>query len=336
MVLACYRPLARLAGVDALLGRGWDGPVQQVLQEQVVTVRAEAAIAAALPSLTPVRRDSSQAVRAQYEANPYPRWRRAGLGQVKTHIGGRPLPAAPEVLIAGCGTGRQAVESALSFPNSRTLAVDLSRSSLAYAVRKTREMGLDDRIIYAHADLLEMEEDARFDLVQSTGVLHHMADPFEGARRVCRMAKPGGFVALGLYSAAARAPLLPGKALAEGYTPQTVREFRQAIINLPQDDPTRACIVESRDFYSTSGCRDLLMHVQEHWLTIPDLRRMLDENGLRFLGFAQFSFQHVRDAYVAKFPHDPAGVDLDAWQAFEAEHPGTFGRMYQFWGEKRA
>ena len=336
MVLACYRPLAGLPGADALLDRGWEGPVREVLQEQIVAVREEAAIAAALPTLTPVSSESSRAVQAQYETNPYPRWLRTGKVPVAAHIHGRPVPRDMQVLIAGCGTGRHAILSALAFPHSRTLAVDLSRASLAYAVRKTRELGLEHRLTYGQADLLDLDWEERFDVVQSTGVLHHMADPFEGARKVCRMAKPGGLIALGLYSAKARAVLNPAKQMAKAYTPQTVRALRRAILDLPVDDRTRAALVESRDFFSTSGCRDLLMHVQEHQLTIPDLRRIMDENRLTFLGFAQFDFPDVRKAYLARFPHDPTGLDLDAWEAFEAQHPGVFGRMYQFWTEKRA
>ncbi|HEX2815500.1 MAG TPA: class I SAM-dependent methyltransferase, partial [Phenylobacterium sp.] len=276
------------------------------------------------------------AVQDQYEANPYPRWRRPGPGSMLTYVQGRALPPEPLVLVAGCGTGKQAVQATLMISGARTLAVDLSRTSLAYAVRKTRELGLDQRITYAQADLMELHGEAQFDMVQSAGVLHHMADPFEGARRICRLAKPGGLIALGLYSARARVGLGPARALAKAYTPQTVRALRQAIINLPDDDPVRRRIVASADFYSTSGCRDLLMHVQEHHLTIADLRRILDENGLTFLGFLQFEFKGIRDAYRARFPHDPAGLDLDAWDIFEAERPTTFARMYQFWAGKRA
>jgi 2-polyprenyl-3-methyl-5-hydroxy-6-metoxy-1,4-benzoquinol methylase len=335
-VLACYRPLAQLAGADALLDRGWDGPVREVLHEQVETVREEEEIARSLPTLTPVRSETSQAVRAQYEINPYPRWRRANVARAQTHVRSWRVPAAAQVLIAGCGTGKHAVQSALSFPGSQTLAVDLSRASLAYAARKTRELGLDRRITYAQADLLELDGEARFDMVQATGVLHHMADPFEGARRLCRLARPGGLIALGLYSAHARVRLEPAKAIARTYTPQTVREFRQAIINLPEEDPARGPVVISRDFYSLSGCRDLLMHVQERQMTAPDLRRILAENRLTFLGFAQFEFEPIRNAYVARFPHDPTGMDLDAWELFELENPTLFGRMYQFWGVKQA
>ena len=137
------------------------------------------------------------------------------------------------VFIAGCGTGRQAILATLMLDSGHTLAVDLSRTSLAYAARKTRELGISDRITYAQADIMELSADlGPFDVVQSTGVLHHMDDPFEGARKVCRLAKPGGFVAMGLYSALAREHLKPGKALGKSYTPETVRAFRQAIIEV--------------------------------------------------------------------------------------------------------
>lgn len=336
LLLACYRPLARIAGADELLSRGWEGPVRQVLYEHVAAVRAEANIAATLPSLTPVRSEGSLAVQSQYEDNPYPRWRRPGIGGMLTEVQGRVLPASPLMLIAGCGTGRQAVQATAMIAGSRTMAVDLSRTSLAYAVRKTREIGLQERISYAQADIAELDGAPQFDIVQSAGVLHHMSDPFEGARRICRLAKPGGLIAIGLYSRIARRHLEPPKALARNYTPQTVRELRQEILNRPADDPVRQPMILSPDFYSQSGCRDLIMHVQEHQMTIADLRRMLDENNLNFLGFLQFGIAHIREAYQARFPNDPNGLDLDAWEAFEADNPRTFARMYQFWAEKRA
>ena len=335
MQVACYRPLASLPGADALLSKAWIGPVQDVLREQVTAVREEQAIAADIPSLGVIRNEVSQGVRAQYEVNPYPRWRRAAGGAPVTEIHGRVLPKAYDLLVAGCGTGRHAIDATLLLPGAKTLAIDLSRASLAYAIRKTRELGLEDRITYAQADILEIADSGRtFDMVQSAGVLHHMADPFEGARAVSRMVKPGGLLALGLYSVRARKHLDTAKALGKAYTPETVREFRQAILNAPGDGQVHASIVNSRDFYATSGCRDLLMHVQEHQHTIADLQRMMNENGLEFLGFHQF--QQVKAQYQRMFPHDPKGRDLAAWDKFEIMYPETFVRMYQFWAAKLA
>ena len=56
-------------------------------------------------------------------------------------IGDLPGPERPDILIAGCGTGQQSIGAAQRFPDARVLAIDLSLTSLAYAVRKSREAG---------------------------------------------------------------------------------------------------------------------------------------------------------------------------------------------------
>ena len=42
---------------------------------------------------------------------------------------------------------------------------------------------------------------------------------------------------------------------------------------------------QHRDFFSTSECRDLLFHCQEHRFTLPQISAFLAESGLAFLGF---------------------------------------------------
>ena len=45
---------------------------------------------------------------------------------------------------------------------------------------------------------------ARKDLIESLGVLHHLADPWEGWDRLLALLRPGGVMMLGLYSQPAR------------------------------------------------------------------------------------------------------------------------------------
>ena len=58
-----------------------------------------------------------------------------------------------DILIVGAGTGRQAIEVAQQFFHSRVLAVDLSRTALAYAKRKSDELGVNN-IEYGQANIL--------------------------------------------------------------------------------------------------------------------------------------------------------------------------------------
>ena len=77
------------------------------------------------------------------------------------------------------------------------------------------------------------------------------------------------------------------------------------------------------------ACRDLLMHVQEHEMSIGDLKLIIDENGLKFLAFGVRDT--VRAAFRAMFPFDGAETDLDHWATFEAQNPATFASMYPCW-----
>jgi SAM-dependent methyltransferase len=331
MALACYRPLGHVDGADALLARGWTGPVQAVLLEHVIAVRREQALQSRIPSITSIGEGVSEAVRGQYEASPYPRWRKVTQVTPARSIFGWRVPAAPNVLVAGCGTGYHAIHAGQRYGGGRILAVDLSRASLGYGLRKVREAGIGN-IAFAQADLLKLGETSfKFDAIECSGVLHHLADPLEGLRVLAGRLKPGGIMKIGLYSALARANLKPAKALACRFTPETIPALRKAITDAPDGDPVKAPM-RFTDFYSGAACRDLLMHVQEHELGIEDIRRMLAEVGLTFMAFGLEP--DLKAAYRAMFPGDPAATDLANWAAFEQAKPMTFQHMYQFWVRK--
>lgn len=328
MMLACYRPLCDVPGADSLTQRGWTGRAAVVLEDQLLAVQVDRQLAQAIPALTPIAAESDE-VRGQYEANPYPRWRVAARIPVETSIKGRPLPPSPDVLFAGCGTGLHAIQAGQRYgPQARILAIDLSRASLAYGLRKARQYGLA-QMQFAQADLLELDSLCRdFDVIESSGVLHHLDDPFEGARLLARRLRPGGLMKLGLYSRIARERWAAAKALARTFSADQIPQMRRAIATARPDDPVRGAL-SSTDFYASSSVRDLLMHVREHELDISDLQRIVDETGLEFLGFVLPS--PVLRAYGLAWPDDPRGVRLENWAAFERANPRTFVGMYQFW-----
>ena len=142
----------------------------------------------------------------------------------------------PDVLIAGCGTGKHAIESAMRYVDCRMLAVDLSRRSLAYGKRKAAEFDMDN-IEFLQADILDLPKlDRQFDVIESVGVLHHMADPMAGLAALMRVLRPGGFLKLGLYSELGRKSVVAAREFVAqggfGSDPDGIREARQAIFAL--------------------------------------------------------------------------------------------------------
>lgn len=343
-LLGSYLPLHAIDGAGRLASRDWPAPVAALVTQQITHHLEEQAIRPAIEQLTAIDDDVSEKVRQQYEENPYPRWSRLFAESqplpVDNYIRMR-FPGAPyrtigneasEILIAGCGTGMHAIQRALQFRQANVLAIDLSLSSLSYAIRKTKELGLTN-LRYAQADILALDGDRTFDVIDSSGVLHHLKNPLDGWRRLARLLRPGGLMHVGLYSAIARKDINVAREwLAEqgrSYSIPEVRRLRADFASRPDGDPLHA-ITQFSDFFSLSECRDLLFHVQEHQFTIPQIADFLAEAGFTFLGFETPS----RTNYLRRFPDDRAATNLANWAAFENENPATFAQMYQFWIQK--
>jgi SAM-dependent methyltransferase len=288
----------------------------------------ERRLTAEIPSLGVSADSVSQAVRAQYEANPYPRWQAPpapaprDLRAFLQSFGADPA-ADLQILVAGCGTGYEAIDLARTDRSAIITALDLSRASLAYAQRMAAELGLTN-LRFIQGDILDLPAlDTRFDLVTSTGVLHHMRDPAAGLASLTAVTRPGGLLRLSLYSHHARAPIRAAHQLIRerGWLPDRdgIAAFRSHVLNLPAEAPL-ASLRDSDDFYTLSGCRDLVFHVHEHQFTLPEVERLLSD--LRLVGF-----DAPPEALSLFGSGDP--LDLDRWDQLEQRHPTLFAGMYQ-------
>ena len=347
VAVAAYFPLHSLPHAARLLERSSPKEITALLTQQVREPAQEHRISATVPQLTDIEDDVSLLVQRQYEENPYPRWVRVPPSRKADSIEAYlrqtfPLAAFDrssasgrmEILVAGCGTGQQSIRASQQFPTARILAVDLSRSSLAYAIRKTCELNLSS-IEYAQADLLKLGSLGRqFDVIEAGGVLHHLADPWTGWRTLLSLLRPGGFMLLGLYSRIARRDIFRlRKSIAEqgyGVTADEIRRWRQDFMNV--SNGIGSADGRPSDLFTISSCRDLLFHVQEHPVTLTEIERFLQENKLVFLGFDIAA--DVVQSYRTRFPEDRAATNLAQWQLFENENPDTFVGMYQFWIQK--
>jgi SAM-dependent methyltransferase len=330
--LACYRTLADHPDV-ATFRELSDEPAYRDLLD--VTVREpieEKAIAERIVEVAPVTDAVSLLVRRQYEENPYPRWTTVGSGGAVSPDVAR-LARGKAILVAGCGTGLEAIDVAL-FPAARVDAIDLSRASLAYATRKAAELDVAN-VFFRQAEILDIARvGSSFDLIVSSGVLHHMRDPVAGLRALLGVLAPGGVLKIALYSTLARAAFTEAREWArrEGFAPtlRGIRDFRAAVLARPDGDPMRQRLTESYDFYSVSQCRDLVFHVEEHSFALPELAAIFVELGLSVV---RVEARGPRDleAYRVRFPADTAATDLANWDILERENPTMFSRMYVLW-----
>ena len=348
-ILGCYMPLNTSKNiVNKLLNHKSSNLLfNDLISIQIKEPLKENELAKSIKSLNEIIDPVSKKVRNQYEENPYPRWRCTNkiLSQnfffwLNNDIKPNKVIYTnnfnnPNVLIAGCGTGKHSISSH-RYKNANILAIDLSLKSLAYAQRKTQELNFKN-IEYMQADILELEKlNRKFDIIESAGTLHHMDDPIQGLKVLLNILEPHGFLRLGLYSETARNHIVKIREFIKekNYknTNEDIKNYRQEIIN-DKDNPLNQKVIINSDFYSTSGVRDLLFHVQEHRFSIPQISKILKDLNLNFLGFI-FPNPLIQKKFSKLFPEDKKNISLDNWNKFEINNPDIFANMYQFWVKK--
>jgi 2-polyprenyl-3-methyl-5-hydroxy-6-metoxy-1,4-benzoquinol methylase/tetratricopeptide (TPR) repeat protein len=335
VAVGAYVPLQTIAQTEKLLDRSWPQAVASLLVQQVKEPAEERRLAAMLPVITTVDTEVSRAVRQQYEENPYPRWVTPGPPGPPLVLDERQPQTNVDVLIAGCGTGLSTIEFARQTPRARITAVDLSVASLSYAQRMAQKFGVKN-VTFGQADILKLGSSGRaFDYIDASGVLHHLADPWAGWRVLLALLRSEGVMQVGLYSALARRNVNAARALIaeRGYRPMPddIRRFREEVMSA-KDGSVLKSMVQWNDFFAMNECRDLAFHVQEHQISLPEIKTFLAAEHMQFVGFALDAATQAR--FAARFPEPAAMTDLDRWHEFETAAPETFAAMYQFFIRK--
>ncbi len=333
-LVAMYEPLSALADKDVLVED--NGPKISVIFSELIQLTVanpveEQVLKNDIESFCAVENETSQKVRSQYEVNPFPRWVHAPV-QSPAHPGtslkrmfpyfSPPIFLAEDsrILIAGSGTGQHVAHVALKYPEAKILTIDLSKSSLAYAIRMTRKLGITN-VEFRHGDILQAGAlDGPFDIIESIGVLHHMANPLDGWQVLVGLLRDRGMFRCGLYCERGRQGVFTARDIIAregiGSSAGDIAAFRHRIFfNPPPGDFSR--IKDRADFYTTSNCRDLLFHVSEDNYTPLRIKTEIRQLGLNFVGFEEFEDLGINNQYRKKFPKDPKLTNLLNWEKLE-------------------
>ena len=200
----------------------------------------------------------------------------------------RAYSAGMEILIAGCGTN-QAAQFAFANPDAMVVGIDVSEASLEH------ERVLRDRHRLQNLELhrLPIEQVGQlgrtFDLIVSTGVIHHLADPAAGLRALACCLKPEGVAALMVYAKYGRlgVEMLQSvfRELGLGQDESSLRTVHEALAALPPDHPLASYRVIAPDLGSDEGVIDTFLHARERSYTVDDCLSLVSGAGLAFQGF---------------------------------------------------
>jgi len=180
------------------------------------------------------------------------------------------------VLDAGCGTGEEVVCCASVFPQAHFTAVELNSTSLGIAKKNAKYLEVENIDFHKNNIMDITNELGSFDVIISSGVIHHLSNPEEGLKRLVNLLEPDGVLAIYLYCE---------------YTRDRNIRIKQAV-NMVEGDQGLvdkrikiARALSNKYEWTDIKAVDAFLHVNEHLYTAKSIFDMLRECGLKFLRF---------------------------------------------------
>ena len=263
--------------------------------------------------------DRAEAVRAFYEAHPYPgpieslekrleRYRDPRRRRAQSLLLWPLTKPRPDrtILIAGCGTS-QAARHALMEPDARVTAIDISETSLSH----TRDLQQKHGLRNLHLHRLAIEEAGElgetFDEIVCTGVLHHLSDPDAGLRALRAVLAVNGTMHIMVYAPYGRAGVTMMRdycrLLGIGARDQELRDLGATIQSLSADHPIAGVLRRAKDFSRPDALADALLNPQDRAYSAPQLHDWLERCGLKFGRWREQAPYLPQCGAIARTPH---------------------------------
>ena len=115
-------------------------------------------------------------------------------------------PKINSIIEFGCGTGWLCNTIAHYYKKKDITAVDFTSKAISVAKQVSSKLNIN--INYKNSDIFDYSDEKKYDLVLSTGVLHHTKDCKSALSHISKFVAPGGYVYIGLYHLYSRKPML--------------------------------------------------------------------------------------------------------------------------------
>jgi len=231
-----------------------------------------------IPNLRLPADASTDTVRRFYEAAPFPGYppretlqalrARAARNDFARLID-RAIPGDARIVDAGCGTGQMCLY--LARADRLVVGADMARASLRLGAAAAARFGLD-HVHFVETDLRRPGlKPGAFDVVYSSGVVHHTPEPRASFARIAALARPGGLIVLGVYNAIARIPTRLRRMAARMSGFRTV-PFDPVLRDRTHDPERRE-----------AWLRDQYRHPEEHQHTITEIQHWFADCDIDYL-----------------------------------------------------
>jgi SAM-dependent methyltransferase len=200
-----------------------------------------------------------------------------------------------DILIAGCGTNA-AARYAFNHPESKVVGIDISKTSLAHSDYLKDKHGLANLMLVECRieDVATLGRD--FDLIDATGVLHHLPDPTAGLAALRGVLRLEGEVFLGLYGKYGRVGVYMMQELFQllrlDQSEQSVGIVKDTVAALSGTHHLTNYVKGASDLNFDAGWIDTFLHRQDAAFDVAGCLRLVENAGLVFHGWNENFFYH--------------------------------------------
>jgi len=222
------------------------------------------------------------------------------------------------ILYPQCGSGREAVSTALAMPACRISAVDPSAQALAYGTRRALKLGVGN-LVFSAGDGMSAAAEPQYHFIDA-----RRGNSTASLAILAGLLLPGGLlrfdVACTERSTKLRSALEFGARNAQG----SLQFARRDICR--DGDADFDFIKQQQEFYDLTGCFELIAEA-ERGVSSDELADALTRANLLLIG--QFAPPALRAAYRTDHPDDRDIRNLAKYQAFMSQNPKTTSGMFR-------
>jgi SAM-dependent methyltransferase len=240
-----------------------------------------------------------------------------------------------DILIAGCGTNQAAV-FAYRNRGAKVVGVDISQPSLDHQQYLKDKHGLWNLDLH----LLPIEElpslGREFDLIVSTGVIHHLADPLAGMKALAGCLRRDGTIAMTLYAKYGRQGVEQLQSafrdLGLRQDEASVEMVKATLSMLSPSHPVQSYLqIEGDELQYDGAVVDTFLHGRDRSYDVDDCLDLVTSAGLDFQGWFVNAPYYPHDWYTPGTENHRIVSELPErklWSVMERLH--VFGACHFF------